>query len=109
MQGNEWEGPEEDPARLRARGNRDIPRSKATPRTCGAGNFANLGRGRHLRMAAQFDARLPPDLAIENVSGRGVAEKHQRPLRPQSSSASRFTSGAAGFFILSQCGERPER
>ena len=29
--------------------------------------------------------------------------------RPQSSSASRFTAGAAGFFILSQSGERPER
>jgi hypothetical protein len=28
---------------------------------------------------------------------------------PQSSSASRFTAGAAGFFILSQSGERPER
>jgi hypothetical protein len=27
----------------------------------------------------------------------------------QSSSASRFTSGAAAFFILSQSGERPER
>jgi len=27
----------------------------------------------------------------------------------QSSSASRFTAGAAGFFILSQSGERPER
>jgi len=29
--------------------------------------------------------------------------------RPQSSSASRFTAGATGFFILSQSGERPER
>jgi hypothetical protein len=27
---------------------------------------------------------------------------------PQSSSASRFTAGASGFFILSQSGERPE-
>jgi hypothetical protein len=27
----------------------------------------------------------------------------------QSSSASRFTAGASGFFILSQSGERPER
>jgi hypothetical protein len=27
----------------------------------------------------------------------------------QSSSASRFTAGAFGFFILSQSGERPER
>jgi hypothetical protein len=30
-------------------------------------------------------------------------------LLPQSSSASRFTAGAAGFLILSQCCERPER
>jgi hypothetical protein len=29
--------------------------------------------------------------------------------RPQSSSASRFTAGAAGFLILNRCGERPER
>jgi hypothetical protein len=29
--------------------------------------------------------------------------------RPQSSSASRFTAGAAGFFIFNQSGERPER
>ena len=29
--------------------------------------------------------------------------------RPQSSSASRFTAAHAGFFILSQSGERPER
>jgi hypothetical protein len=29
--------------------------------------------------------------------------------RPQSSSASRFTAGASGFFDLSQSGERPER
>jgi hypothetical protein len=27
---------------------------------------------------------------------------------PQSSSASRFTTGAFGFFILSQSGERPD-
>jgi hypothetical protein len=27
---------------------------------------------------------------------------------PQSSSASRFTAGACGFFDFTQCGERPE-
>jgi len=32
-----------------------------------------------------------------------------RSQRPQSSSASRFTAEQAGFFILSQSGERPER
>jgi hypothetical protein len=36
-----------------------------------------------------------------------VSHRHL-PL-PHSSSASRFTAGAAGFFILSQSGERPER
>src|SRR5262249_37766202 len=30
-------------------------------------------------------------------------------IHPHSSSASRFTAGASGFFILSQTGERPER
>jgi hypothetical protein len=66
-------------------------------------------------MAAQFDARLSADLATENVSSHqgeragGVAGRDQRPLRPQSSSACRFTAGAAGFFILSQSFERPER
>src|SRR5262245_29009488 len=34
---------------------------------------------------------------------------YDRRSRPQSSSASRFTAGASGFFILSQSGERPER
>jgi hypothetical protein len=33
---------------------------------------------------------------------------HLRDL-PQSSSSSRFTAGASGFFILSQSRERPER
>ena len=31
------------------------------------------------------------------------------PYLPHSSSASRFTAGASGFFILSQSGERPLR
>src|SRR5262245_34796610 len=34
---------------------------------------------------------------------------HRHRFLPQSSSASRFTAGAFGFFILSQSGERPER
>src|SRR5262245_54793048 len=34
---------------------------------------------------------------------------HVRLFLPQSSSASRLTAGASGFFILSQSGERPER
>src|SRR5262249_40204923 len=33
---------------------------------------------------------------------------YRRFSRPQSSSASRLTAGAAGFLLLIQCGERPE-
>src|SRR5215813_13283012 len=38
-----------------------------------------------------------------------VASHYRRLVLPQSSSASRFTAGAARLFILSQSGERPER
>jgi hypothetical protein len=34
---------------------------------------------------------------------------HRQRSLPHSSSASRFTVAQAGFFILSQSGERPER
>jgi hypothetical protein len=51
------------------------------------------------------------------VRGRGIDAEgkmssqlaHLRPLLPQSSSSSRFTANASGFFILSQSGERPDR
>ena len=33
---------------------------------------------------------------------------HRHRFAPQSSSASRFTAGAAGFLLLIQCRERPE-
>jgi putative DNA primase/helicase len=46
-------------------------------------------------MAAQFNARLSTDLAIENISGHRVGGRHQRPPLPQSSSASRRTAGEA--------------
>src|SRR5215468_10941582 len=53
-----------------------------------------------------FAVRRPAvDAEGEVISRRG----HLRPLLPQSSSSSRFTAGAAGFFIFSQSGERPER
>jgi hypothetical protein len=35
--------------------------------------------------------------------------RYRRFFLPHSSSASRFTAGAAEFFILSQSGERPKR
>jgi hypothetical protein len=41
--------------------------------------------------------------------GVAAVEPAAMAHRPQSSSASRFTAGASGFFILSQSGERPER
>jgi len=44
-------------------------------------------------MAAQFNARLSTDLAIENFSGHRVGGKHQRLPAPQWSSASRRTAG----------------
>jgi hypothetical protein len=39
----------------------------------------------------------------------GFANDDYEPLSPQSSSASRFTADASGFFILSQSGDRPCR
>ena len=56
-----------------------------------------------------------PSLTVEFVRVRKrylrvcVIDHDCLPYRPHSSSASRFTAGAAGFFILSQSGERPER
>src|SRR5262249_61283380 len=38
-----------------------------------------------------------------------VAGHYSRPVLWHSSSASRFTAAAPGFFILSQSGERPQR
>jgi hypothetical protein len=52
------------------------------------------------RGGAALDSCVPP---VEQVE---IGSFHQRP---QSSSASRFTAGCAGFFILSQSGERPLR
>jgi hypothetical protein len=45
---------------------------------------------------------------IDAVSEMGAIVYRHRSL-PQSSSSSRFTAAQAGFFILSQSGERPER
>jgi hypothetical protein len=55
------------------------------------------------RLAVAMRARRTVNL---NLKPR-ARQLHRRCL--QSSSASRFTAGAAGFFILSQSGERPER
>src|SRR5262245_49161025 len=47
----------------------------------------------------------PNAITMPNCSSCSCCTVH----RPQSSSASRFTAGAAGLLILSQCCERPER
>jgi hypothetical protein len=50
------------------------------------------------------ESRTEPSSVFVHILGSPM--KHSQV---QSSSASRFTAGAAGFFILSQSGERPER
>jgi len=55
-----------------------------------------------------FDVTIGAGLAVNEdfkLSAQWICQLH----RPQSSSASRFTAAQAGFFILSQSGERPER
>jgi hypothetical protein len=54
---------------------------------------------------------LPDDITMDGGDGGlgGGGFGGLLAHRPQSSSASRFTDGASGFFILSQSGERPER
>jgi hypothetical protein len=48
-------------------------------------------------------------LFVARIMRAADALEQQRDHRPQSPSASRFTAAQAGFFILSQSGERPER
>jgi hypothetical protein len=46
------------------------------------------------------------EIALDQSQGE---RRHRQRSFPQSSSASRFTAAQAGFFILNQSGERPER
>jgi hypothetical protein len=46
--------------------------------------------------------------AVNPLEFQFDAGSHHRLVFPQSSSASRFTAGAAGFLNLSQSRERPE-
>jgi hypothetical protein len=66
--------------------------------------------------AAVNSGLLPPPLAAglverleREVSYTPWLIDHFHPPLPQSSSDSRLTAGAAGFFILSQSFDRPER
>jgi hypothetical protein len=54
-----------------------------------------------LAEAGERDTERLSDGALEGLAACGQ--------RPQSSSVSRFTAGAAGFLNLIQSGERPER
>jgi hypothetical protein len=74
---------------------------------------ALLWGGWRLAGASVRDGRSPaPAVAAHASSGaeapeeRSVAGQRQRP---QSSSASRRTASLAGFLLLSQSGERPDR
>jgi hypothetical protein len=96
MQGIEWEGPEE--AFRRGYEHAAIETFHAVSRFLEPAARAILRtwvEDDNLCLAAQFNARLPTDLAFENISGHRVTGRHQRPPRPQSSSASRRTAGAA--------------
>jgi hypothetical protein len=75
----------------------------------------NVGRPDRQRLAV-CHAKLDDigAVALRTVDHDAVlaarrSHAHLRRSFDQSSSASRFTAGAAGFFILSQSGERPER
>jgi hypothetical protein len=54
---------------------------------------------------------MEPDESPDIAAEKGFFQRSVAPVShpPQSSSASRFTAAQAGFFILSQWGERPER
>jgi hypothetical protein len=54
------------------------------------------------------DGNVNPS-AVGAVGSRPPEPGHRHLVFPHSSSASRFTAGASGFFILSQSGERPKR
>src|SRR5262249_31436492 len=69
-----------------------------------------LARVRLQRLSPIGNCRNRPG-AAENAANffRSSASLRARGRRFQSSSASRFTAGALGFFIFNQSGERPER
>ena len=52
---------------------------------------------------------IPRAIDHDAVSAAFGRNTHRQRSFPESSSASRFTAGAAAFFILSQSAERPER
>jgi hypothetical protein len=65
-----------------------------------------IGFGKAPFGEGKFDGE---QVIITTTTGHKRAQAYRHRSRPQSSSASRFPAGAAGFFILSQSGDRPER
>jgi|SRR6516165_4137140 len=73
-------------------------------------NFQQLDNGENFETVPKSSFGDVADaLNIQGCDGLLGVPRDLHRSRPQSSSASRFTAGAAGFFILSQSGERPER
>jgi hypothetical protein len=73
MQGIEWEGPED--AFRRGYEHAAIEMFHAVSRflvPAAREILPNLGRGRHLRMAAQFDARLSATWRFRMLAGAGL-------------------------------------
>ena len=72
--------------------------------------FKIRGRFEWLRRCEQLaatDAAQPAEAQSPGCAFPGTQSAGCGSLPAQSSSASRVTAGAAGFLILSQCGERP--
>jgi hypothetical protein len=67
--------------------------------------MSHVGFAALLPDASVLAAFRGPNLRTVSASKGLELEGHSRP---QSSSASRVTAGAFGFFDLTQCGERPD-
>src|SRR5262249_59696155 len=93
----------------------DIYRTQGAQRN----NVIDFTIPEHDRFSAPKAATIPCGPDTESGSGRNslafdtrcrtVGRISRGHHLPQSSSASRLTAGAAGFLLLTQCRDRPER
>jgi hypothetical protein len=74
---------------------------------CSRGDARRRGEG--LDAGDVLDDAFPVSSPRNHAEGEMRSRLHRHRSLPQSSSASRFTAGASGFFILSQSGDRPDR